>query len=56
MTDAPETSDQGKDHSKVNWKKFVTLNPPNLVKFNMVDYDLRRIKPLAGQPKPADIP
>ena len=56
MTDAPESSDQGKDQSKVNWKKFVTLNPPNLVRFDLVEDDVQRIKPLPGQPVPAGIP
>ena len=50
--DAPDGADPSKDQSKINWKKFVTLNPPNLVKFSMVDTDVQRIKPLPGQPKP----
>lgn len=45
---ADEESRGSSKDTKVNWKKYVTLNPPNLVKFNIVESDLQRIKPLDG--------
>ena len=46
---ARDASKESSKESKVNWKKYVTLNPPNLVKFDIVDQDLQRVKPLKAE-------
>lgn len=38
VSGAPSDADrESSKESKVNWKKYVTLNPPNLVKFNVAE-------------------
>lgn len=48
-----DPSKESPKESKVNWKRYVTLNPPNLVKFDMVESDRQRIKPLQGDRRSA---
>ena len=54
-SDALDNIEPSKSQSKINWKKFVTLNPPNLVKFSIITEDLERVRPLPGQPLPAGL-